>query len=123
MDVKTSGRIPVACREIGKHFSNAKLAWSASLRALAGRGPQVAYPVVLVEEEGITRADLFAWGIGCFAAHGITHIDQLLTDNVWPRTRCANCAPSLASGRSSSARTTHGITPRVELFNRTLLDE
>jgi transposase InsO family protein len=44
---------------------------------------RLAYSEVLPDEKGPTCADFLERAIGYFAAHGITRIERLMTDNAW----------------------------------------
>lgn len=44
---------------------------------------RLAYSEVLPDEKGTTCAGFLTRAIAYFAAHGITRIEQLMTDNAW----------------------------------------
>jgi transposase InsO family protein len=133
MDVKKLGRIPDGggWRAQGGTVSNhqSKPDKRASVgydyvHSLVDDHSRLAYSEVLPDEKGTTCAAFLARAIAYFAAHGITRIERLITDNAWAyryslRQLCAE----------------HGITQKfiqphcpwqngkVERLNRTLATE
>lgn len=85
---------------------------------------RLAYPEVPPDEKGATCATFLERAIAYFAAHGITHVERLITDNAWPYRWSLR-----------GVRTAHGIRQKfikphclwqngkVERFNRTLQTE
>ena len=134
MDVKKLGRIPDGggWRAKGGTVTNHQ----TRLRNATTRGgydyvhsvvddrSRLAYSEVLPDEKGPTCAGFFERAIGYFAAHGISRIEQLMTDNAW--------AYRYSLGEVCA---THGIRQtfikphcpwqngKVERFNRTLQTE
>lgn len=128
MDVKKLGRIPDGggWRAHGRASGSVRRDHHGRVgydyvHALVDDHSRLAYAEVLPDERGATCAAFLERAIGFFAAHGITRIERLLTDNAWAyrwslRSVCA----------------THGISQRfirphcpwqngkVERFNRTL---
>lgn len=131
MDVKKLGRIP----DGGGWRSHGRAATAA---ARAKRGPagydyvhsliddhsRFAYSEVLDDEKGSTCAEFLQRAIDYFAAHGITRIERLITDNAWAyqyslRTVCA------ANGIRQKFIKPHcpWQNGKVERLNRTLAME
>lgn len=131
MDVKKLGRIPDGggWRAHGRVSDAVRRDHHGQVgydyvHALVDDHSRLAYAEVLPDERGLTCAAFLERAIGFFAAHGITRIERLLTDNAWAyrfslRQVCAD----------------HGISQRfirphcpwqngkVERFNRTLQTE
>jgi transposase InsO family protein len=91
MDVKKLGRIPRGggWRARGQtqinHESRArgtKLGYDF-VHSLVDDHSRLAYSEVLPDEKGPTCAEFLARAIDYFAAHGITRIERLMTDNAW----------------------------------------
>ena len=131
MDVKKLGRIPVGGgwkahgREMGS-TSKRKAVWVGYdyVHSLVDDHSRLAYSEALTDEKGTTCADFLARAIGYFAAHGITQIEQLMTDNAWAyryslRELCA------ATGIQQIFIRPHcpWQNGKVERLNRTLLTE
>ncbi len=101
MDVKKLGRIPEgggwrahgrAQREATRDRS-VKIGYDY-IHSLVDDHSRLAYSEVLADEKGATCAAFLDRAIGYFAAHGITRIERLMTDNAWAyrhslRTVCA----------------------------------
>lgn len=90
MDVKKLGRIP----EGGGWKAHGRSMGSTSARkhtivgfdyvhSLVDDHSRLAYSEVLPDEKGPTCAAFLDRAIGYFAGHGITRIEQLMTDNAW----------------------------------------
>ena len=90
MDVKKLGRIPDGggWRAHGRTMGST----AARKRTLIGYDyvhsvvddhSRLAYSEILPDEKGPTCAAFLDRAIGYFAAHGITRIDRLMTDNAW----------------------------------------
>ena len=131
MDVKKLGRIPAGggWRALGRASGSIRRDHATRIgfdyvHALVDDHSRLAYAEVLPDERGVTCAAFLQRAIDHFAAHGITRIERLLTDNAWAyryslRGVCAE----------------HGISQRfirphcpwqngkVERFNRTLQTE
>ena len=128
MDVKKLGRIPEGggWRVHGRGIPRDRVNGPGFdyVHSLVDDHSRLAYSEILPDEKGPTCAAFFARAIDHFADHGITTIEQLMTDNAWAyrfslRELCA----------------THGIRQvfirphcpwqngKVERLNRTLLTE
>ena len=90
MDVKKLARIPDgggwralgrAARETTRDRTT-KLGYDY-VHSLVDDHSRLAYSEILPDEKGTTCAAFLARAAGYFAAHGITHIAQLMTDNAW----------------------------------------
>jgi transposase InsO family protein len=87
MDVKKLGRIPdgggwrVHGREIPRDRINGP--GFDYVHSLVDDHSRLAYSEVLPDEKGATCAAFLDRAIDYFARHGITQIDQLMTDNAW----------------------------------------
>lgn len=90
MDVKKLGRIP----DGGGWRANGKADSRSALQKRTLKGydyvhsvvddhSRLAYSEVLPDEKGATCAAFFERAVGYFAAHGITRIERLITDNAW----------------------------------------
>jgi len=90
MDVKKLGRIP----DGGGWRANGKADSRSALQKRTRKGydyvhsvvddhSRLAYSEVLPDEKGATCAAFFERAVGYFAAHGITRIERLITDNAW----------------------------------------
>ena len=131
MDVKKLGRIP----DGGGWKAHGRAMGSTRARKLVVVGfdyvhslvddhSRLAYSEVLPNEKGTTCAAFLARAIAYFAGHGITQIDQLMTDNAWAyryslRELCA------AHGIDQIFIRPHcpWQNGKVERLNRTLLTE
>jgi transposase InsO family protein len=87
MDVKKLGRIPdgggwrVHGREIPRDRVNGP--GYDYIHSLVDDHSRLAYSEVLPDEKGATCAGFLERAIDFFAAHGITRIERLMTDNAW----------------------------------------
>ena len=90
MDVKKLGRIP----DGGGWKAHGRAMGSTAARRRAPVGydyvhslvddcTRLAYSEVLHDEKGATCAAFLARALDYFAAHGITHVQRLMTDNAW----------------------------------------
>lgn len=131
MDVKKLGRIPDGGGWRAHGRDNPEATRDRSTRvgfdyvhSLVDDHSRLAYSEILPDEKGVTCAGFLARAIAYFAAHGITRVERLMTDNAWAyqwslRKICAD----------------HGITQKfikphcpwqngkVERLNRTLQTE
>ena len=90
MDVKKLGRIPEGggWRSHGRAATNPaknkrpKIGYDY-VHSLVDDNSRLAYSEVLPNEKGPTCAEFLGRAIAYFAAHGITKIDRLITDNAW----------------------------------------
>ena len=131
MDVKKLGRIP----DGGGWKVHGRQAGSSSQRRRTGVGfdyvhslvddhSRLAYSEVLTDERGTTCAAFLTRALDYFAAHGITGVERLMTDNAWAyryslRELCA------AAGIRQVFIRPHcpWQNGKVERLNRTLLTE
>ena len=91
MDVKKLGRIPDGggWRAMGQNELNHRSRLTKTrvgydyVHSLVDDHSRLAYSEILLDEKGPTCADFLARAIDYFAAHGITRIERLMTDNAW----------------------------------------
>ena len=88
MDVKKIGRIPDGggWRAHGRAARDPDRTHKVGfdyVHSLVDDHSRLAYSEVLPDEKGTTCADFLARAAAYFAAHGITQIDTLMTDNAW----------------------------------------
>jgi transposase InsO family protein len=88
MDVKKLGRIPdgggwraLGRDKAGRH-RNAPVGFDY-VHAMVDDHSRLAYCEILPDEKGTTCAGFLRRGAAYFAAHGITRIERLITDNAW----------------------------------------
>ena len=87
MDVKKIGRIPdgggwrVHGRAVPRDRVNGP--GYDYVHSLVDDHSRLAYSEILPDEKGDTCGDFLARAAGYFAAHGITRIERLMTDNAW----------------------------------------
>ena len=88
MDGKKLGRIPdgggwkAFGRGGGNRDRNRRTGFDY-VHSLVDDHSRLAYSEILPDEKGPTRAAFFARALDYFAAHGITHVERLMTDNAW----------------------------------------
>lgn len=129
MDVKKLGRIPdgggwkAFGRGQGNRHRDRRVGFDY-VHSLVDDHSRLAYSEVLPDEKGTTCAAFLERAIGYFAVHGITTIEQLMTDNAWAykwslRELCA------AAGIKQIFIRAHcpWQNGKVERLNRTLLTE
>ncbi len=90
MDVKKLGRIPDGGGWRAHGRASGSIQRDRSTRvgfdfvhSLVDDHSRLAYSEVLADEKGATCAGFLERAIGYFAAHGITRIERLMTDNAW----------------------------------------
>jgi transposase InsO family protein len=87
MDVKKLGRIPDGggWRARGRAIPRDRVNGPGFdyVHSLVDDHSRLAYSEILPNEKGPTCAAFLARAIDYFAAHGITHIERLMTDNAW----------------------------------------
>jgi len=91
MDVKKIGRIPDGggwragiIPHGGKSSAQKKIKVGFDyVHSLVDDHSRLAYSEILPDEKGNTCAAFFERALGYFADHGITRIEQLMTDNAW----------------------------------------
>jgi transposase InsO family protein len=131
MDVKKLGRIPDGggWKAHGRQMGSTRkrkdtIVGFDYVHSLVDDHSRLAYSEILPDEKGPTCAAFLARAIDYFAAHGITSIEQLMTDNAWAYRF------SLRELCSAHAIKQVFIRPhcpwqngKVERLNRTLLSE
>ena len=133
MDVKKLGRIPDGggWRGRGELRSNHVAAKDKSIKvgydyvhSLVDDHSRLAYSEVLPDERGPTCTAFLARAIDYFAAHGITNIERLMTDNAWAY-RWSLRELCTAAGIKQVFIRPHcpWQNGKVERLNRTLLTE
>jgi transposase InsO family protein len=90
MDVKKLGRIPdgggwkVHGRSMGSTTARKRTVVGYDyIHSLVDDHSRLAYSEVLPDEKGPTCAAFLGRALDYFAAHGITHVQRLMTDNAW----------------------------------------
>ena len=129
MDVKKLGRIPEGGgwkafgRGQGNRHRDHRVGFDY-VHSLVDDHSRLAYSQILPDEKGPTCAAFLARAIDYFAAHGITNIERLMTDNAWAYRY------SLREVCDTAGITQVFIRPhcpwqngKVERLNRTLLTE
>ena len=118
MDVKKLGKIPdgggwrAHGRANGNHDRKVKIGYDY-VHSLVDDHSRLAYSEVLPDGKGTTCAAFLGRAINYFAAHGITRIERLMTDNAWAyRYSLRAVCDSTASFRGSSSPTARGRTAR-----------
>lgn len=131
MDVKKLGKIPdgggwkAHGRQMGSTAARKKIKVGYDyVHSLVDDHTRLAYSEILPNEQGPTCADFLERAIDYFAAHGITRIERLMTDNAWAYRW------SLRDVCADHAITQKFIKPhcpwqngKVERLNRTLTTE
>lgn len=131
MDVKKLGRIPAGGgwkahgRSMGRtRARRLTVVGFDYVHSLVDDHSRLAYSEVLTDEKGLTCAGFLARALAYFAAHGITRVERLMTDNAWAyryslRDLCA------AAGIKQVFIRPHcpWQNGKVERLNRTLLTE
>ena len=85
---------------------------------------RLAYSEVLPDEKGATCAGFLARAAAYFAAHGITRIERVMTDNAWAyKCRCATSSPSSGARQMFIKPHCPWQNGKVERLNRTLQTE
>ncbi|MFI6351057.1 IS481 family transposase [Streptomyces sp. NPDC050560] len=130
VDVKKLGRIP----DGGGHKVLGRQAGRATrggmgfdyIHSAVDDHTRLAYSEIHGDEKAATCAGFLRRAATFFTAHGIDHIERVLTDNAWPYRKSFAWRDALADLGAAGKRTrayrpqTNG---KVERFNRTLLDE
>jgi len=130
MDVKKLARIPDGggWRALGRGKGDNRDRRHGSgfdyVHSLVDDHSRLAYSEILADEKGPTCAAFLARAIDYFAAHGITTIEQLMTDNAWAY-RYSLREPCTAAGITQVFIRPHcpWQNGKVERLNRTLLTE
>ncbi|WP_226486662.1 IS481 family transposase [Streptomyces parvulus] len=112
VDVKKLGRIP----DGGGHKVLGRQAGRVTRSGMGFHG----------DEKAATCAAFLRRAAAFFTAHGIDHIERVLTDNAWPYRKSFAWRDALAD-LGAAGKLTRAYRPqtngKVERFNRTLLDE
>ena len=131
MDVKKLGRIP----DGGGWRAHGRGAGSISrdrstkvgydyVHSLVDDHSRLAYSEVLGDEKGATCAAFLARGAAYFAAHGITRIERLMTDNAWAYRYSLKSACAAIGARQKFIKPhCPWQNGKVERLNRTLVTE
>ena len=90
MDVKKLGKIPDGggwrahgrAATVDHRHKKVKVGYDY-VHSLVDDYTRLAYSEILPDEKGPTCAGFLARAIGYFAAHGIPHIERIMTDNAW----------------------------------------
>jgi transposase InsO family protein len=131
MDVKKLGRIPQGGgwkahgREMGSTWKrkNTPVGYDY-VHSLVDDHSRLAYSEILPDEKGTTCARFLARAIDYFAAHGVTHIERLMTDNAWAYRYSLRELCSAAGIKQVFIRPhCPWQNGKVERLNRTLLTE
>jgi transposase InsO family protein len=133
MDVKKIGRIPdgggwrAHGRQMGKTSQQKKARIGFDyVHSMVDDHSRFAYSEILDDESAATCAGFFARAVAAFAAAGIDHIEEVMTDNHWSYTKSNALADQLAA-LGAKHRLIRPHCPwqngKVERFNRTLQTE
>jgi transposase InsO family protein len=130
MDVKKVGKIPdgggwrAHGRQLGKTGAQkrARIGYDY-VHSMVDDHSRLAYSEILPDEKGGTCAAFLLRAAAYFAAHGITRIERVMTDNHWSYTRSSDVTAALAElGAKHKLIKPHcpWQNGKVERFNRTL---
>lgn len=133
MDVKKIGRIPDGggWKAHGRQMSRTSAQKKARIgfdyiHSVVDDHSRLAYSEVLPDEKAATCATFFSRAVDYFAAHGITRIERVMTDNAWSYKHGLALA-ALIDQLGASHRFIKPHCPwqngKVERFNRTLQTE
>ncbi|MGY0485842.1 IS481 family transposase [Streptomyces sp. WG-D5] len=130
VDVKKLGRIPdggghkVLGRQAGR-ATRSNMGFDYIHSAVDDHS-RLAYSEIHGDEKAPTCAAFLRRAAAFFTAHGIDHVERVLTDNAWPYRKSVAWRQALAD-LGASGKLTRAYRPqtngKVERFNRTLLDE
>lgn len=130
MDVKKLGRIPAGggWRALGRGVGDNRDRRSGTgydyVHSLVDDHSRLAYSEVLSDEKGATCAAFLERAINYFAAHGITRIERLITDNAWAYRYSLRDVCAAYSVRQKFIKPhCPWQNGKVERFNRTLQTE
>ncbi|MGY1749258.1 IS481 family transposase [Modestobacter sp. SYSU DS0511] len=131
MDVKKLGRIP----DGGGWRAHGRAAGSTSrdratrvgydyVHSLVDDHSRLAYSEVLADEKGATCAGFLTRAAAYFAAHGITRIERVMTDNAWAYQRSIKTVCAQLGAKQKFIRPhCPWQNGKVERLNRTLVTE
>jgi transposase InsO family protein len=133
MDVKKIGKIPdgggwrAHGRQLGRTGAQkrARIGYDY-VHSMVDDHSRLAYSQILPDEKGATCAAFLLRAAAYFAAHGITRIERVMTDNHWSYTRSHQVTAALAElGAKHKLIKPHcpWQNGKVERFNRTLQTE
>ena len=133
MDVKKLGRIPDGggWRAHGRQMGSTAASKRARIgfdyvHSLVDDHSRLAYSEIHPDERGPTCARFLTRAADYFAAHGINHIERVMTDNHWSYTRSSAVA-AVITGLGASHKLIKPHCPwqngKVERLNRTLQTE
>jgi len=131
MDVKKLGRIPTGggWRAHGRAAGSTSRARATKVgfdyvHSLVDDHSRLAYSEVLPDEKGVTCAGFLTRAAAYFAAHGISRIERVMTDNAWAYQRSIKgvCA-SLGARQKFIKPHCPWQNGMVERLNRTLVTE
>jgi transposase InsO family protein len=133
MDVKKIGRIPDGggWRAHGRAMGSTSAKKKAPIgydyvHSLVDDHSRLAYSEILPDEKAATCAEFFARAVEHFSDHGITRIEEVMTDNHWSYTH-SNALAALLAELGVKHRRIRPHCPwqngKVERFNRTLQTE
>ncbi|MET9140492.1 IS481 family transposase [Streptomyces parvulus] len=130
VDVKKLGRIPdggghkVLGRQAGR-VTRSGMGFDY-IHSAVDDHTRLAYSEIHGDEKAATCAAFLRRAAAFFTAHGIDHIERVLTDNAWPYRKSFAWRDALAD-LGAAGKLTRAYRPqtngKVERFNRTLLDE
>ncbi|MGY0018630.1 IS481 family transposase [Streptomyces sp. YJ-C3] len=130
VDVKKLGRIPdggghkVLGRQAGRVTRN-NMGFDY-IHSAVDDHTRLAYSEIHPDEKAATCAAFLRRAAAFFTAHGIDHVERVLTDNAWPYRKSFAWREALAD-LGAAGKLTRAYRPqtngKVERFNRTLLDE
>ncbi len=130
VDVKKLGRIPdggghkVLGRQAGRITRN-NMGFDY-IHSAVDDHTRLAYSEIHGDEKAATCAAFLRRAATFFTAHGIDHVERVLTDNAWPYRKSFAWRDALAD-LGATGKLTRAYRPqtngKVERFNRTLLDE
>lgn len=133
MDVKKIGRIPdgggwkAHGRARGKTWAQRKARIGFDyVHSLVDDHSRLAYSEILPNEQGPTCAAFLLRAADFFAAHGITRIERVMTDNHWSYTKSSDVAAAMAALGATHVRIKAHCpwqNGKVERYNRTLQTE
>ncbi|WP_437090094.1 IS481 family transposase [Streptomyces sp. enrichment culture] len=130
VDVKKLGRIPdggghkVLGRQAGR-ITRSNMGFDY-IHSAVDDHTRLAYSEIHADEKAATCAAFLRRAAAFFTAHGIDHVERVLTDNAWPYRKSFAWQQALAD-LGATGKLTRAYRPqtngKVERFNRTLLDE
>ena len=130
MDVKKLGRIPdgggwrAHGRGVNDEAKRKTPLGFDYVHSLVDDHSRLAYSEVLADEKGVTCAEFLTRAAAYFAAHGITRIERLMTDNAWAYQHSLKTVCAQLGARQKFIRPhCPWQNGKVERLNRTLATE